>query len=433
MVFSGLTGRVLVVGEKVWRDLHQIPLRLSGGSNDNHVELLISTRILVPADLDELQVVVSENIAAEDDDSTLYQVIHPSSYCQLGCNYCGQVHSKGTMSPEVQRSLESQIAHKLEQQRYRHLTVSWFGGEPLLGLKAIQAISPRLLNLCKSLKKGYNARVVTNGLLLTNDVALELQDEHKVDFVEVTLDGDEASHDKRRHTKSQGGTFRAIFANLASIRNNADISFRLRIRCNVDRSNADAVPLLIEEMHRHGFHERFEFYVAPIHSWGNDAHLTSLDANEFAKLEVDWMTEMYDRGFRVSLLPQRKKIVCMAARRDATVTSADGKQYNCTEVAQVPVYEVSGLYNIGSTQAGASSNRRFPLQAFPAEVGDGKHQCSSCEILPVCGGSCPKQWADGVVPCPPIKRNLPQKLLLWHVIQQLERGKESGVAGAVEV
>jgi uncharacterized protein len=33
-------------------------------------------------------------------------------------------------------------------------------------------------------------------------------------------------------------------------------------------------------------------------------------------------------------------------------------------------------------------------------------------MLPVCGGSCPKQWLEELNPCPPTKLNIEDRLLL---------------------
>jgi uncharacterized protein len=37
-------------------------------------------------------------------------------------------------------------------------------------------------------------------------------------------------------------------------------------------------------------------------------------------------------------------------------------------------------------------------------------QCGRCPILPICGGSCPKLWREGHIPCPSIKFNFQERL-----------------------
>src|SRR5262249_18450781 len=142
------------------------------------------------------------------------------------------------------------IQHRLESRYsagrpYRRLNVGWFGGEPLLALGAIRRLTPQLRDASGRFGAVYTAHVVTNGVGLTPLVARELAEDLDVDLVEVTLDGPPAVHDARRHTKSGHATFERIWTNLNAIASDPVTDFALSLRCNVDRSNADAVPELI--------------------------------------------------------------------------------------------------------------------------------------------------------------------------------------------
>jgi uncharacterized protein len=40
-------------------------------------------------------------------------------------------------------------------------------------------------------------------------------------------------------------------------------------------------------------------------------------------------------------------------------------------------------------------------------------QCSNCNLLPICGGHCPKHWIDAkYIPCPSFKHNITERLKL---------------------
>ena len=52
--------------------------------------------------------------------------------------------------------------------------------------------------------------------------------------------------------------------------------------------------------------------------------------------------------------------------------------------------------------------------AFGDRVERGEVPCRSCAMLPVCGGSCPKAWLEGEVPCPSAKDNIGLRLVLAY-------------------
>jgi uncharacterized protein len=258
--------------------------------------------------------------------------------------------------------------------------------------------------------------MVTNGYALLPDVTFELEVSHSVTFFEVTLDGTRDTHDARRGLKSGKGSFDRILSNLVGIAKRPDIRAGIRIRCNVDRRNGVDVIPLIHLLAEKGLAERVAFYCAPIHSWGNDAHDLAYPADVYAELEIEWLAEAINSGFTVPLIPPRKEINCLAVRRTGDVISATGELFNCTEVPYVPAYAKTNEYLIGHLDTGEEPGRRNLLADFNDRVERGDFGCSSCRMLPVCGGSCPKLWQEGIAPCPSAKQNIEKRLLL-HLAQ----------------
>jgi len=39
---------------------------------------------------------------------------------------------------------------------------------------------------------------------------------------------------------------------------------------------------------------------------------------------------------------------------------------------------------------------------------------NKCNLYPICGGSCPKHWYDGQIPCPSFKWNIEDRLKLYY-------------------
>lgn len=414
IVFSTRSVCLVAVPQDVWELLERGAI---GQISQETISNLVDNKVLVDVREDELSCVVDENRSAVGSKSVLDEVIQPSAACQLGCGYCGQEHEARHMASHVQDLLIDSIAQRLtspaREQPFERLNVGWFGGEPLLGIRAMRRLSPKLRKLADDSSCLYSSHVVTNGLLLTETLALELEDQHSVRKVEVTLDGPRQSHDVRRATKSGKGSFDKIFKNLLAVARNPRITFDIAVRCNVDKQNSNLVPELVSLLAKAGLQQRISVYFSPVYSWGNDAHFRSHSDVEYAELEIYWLSLLSAQGFRVDYLPSRKKVVCIAVEPSSRVTDAFGVQFNCTEVPYVPSYGSPNRFQVKNLlDARSAADLHFQDWNDRIAERDPALWCHSCPILPVCGGACPKAWNDGVPPCPSIKTNLSERILL---------------------
>ncbi len=406
VIFSTRTSTTMLLDEAGWQVLSAgDPERLP----DPLVEQLIRAEILVTEDEDELAVILRRNKAAIQDERSLYMVVQPSAACQLGCGYCGQAHRAMGMAASVQDAWLARVDHKLAGNRYDALQIGWFGAEPLTAMPVMRRLTGELRRRTDERGMGYSAKVVTNGVSLTPATATELVEQLGVNSIEVTLDGTRDNHDARRHTKKGSGSFDRIFSNLVAIRD-LELSFALSIRCNVDRANADGVSELIDLLSEQQFQKRASFYTAPVHSWGNDAHMASLSREEYASREIEWLALQIERGFRPSLAPSRRTSVCLAVDEESEVVDAYGEIFNCTEVPYVPAYGTPNMFGLGPVTQDREPKRHFT--DFADRIADGTYPCQTCAMLPTCGGACPKLWQEGLVPCPSTKLNIGQRLLL---------------------
>jgi uncharacterized protein len=411
IIFATRTGSLLALDEGSWREIERGTFtRLASGTLDQ----LIQVKVLVPEAHDELAEILNENNIAAEDQNQLYIVIQPTAYCQLGCDYCGQSHTNASLSSENQDRLVERARAQMQARRYQMLSIAWFGAEPLAGISVIRSLTPRLRAVSEAHHCDFGAKMVTNGLALTHGVATEIVAEHGVNQIEITLDGASGFHDARRHGKNGAPTFNKIFANLVDLALRRDLQVQVNVRCNVDRRNADGVSPLLQALADAGLQERITFYTASVYSWGNDAYKLSLPPEEYARYEVAWLAEMLLLGFAPSLVPNRKRVVCLATLPRGELVDAYGNLFNCTEVSYVPAYGVPNRYSLGTLKDGVAAERRELLRDFNSRVARGEYPCLSCRLLPVCGGACPKKWLEGFEPCPSAKRNIKERLLLFY-------------------
>jgi uncharacterized protein len=433
------TGTITAMTAAAWRALDDLDPDAAAATADG--TRLIAGRFLVPSICDELKELIAENQVALDDDPELYHVIQPTAACQLGCDYCGQEHLSHLLSSEHQDRVIEYLTLRLSRRHWERLKIGWFGAEPLLGMPVIRAMSPRLQGLAEKFGVGYEALVVTNGLNLTRDMARELY-QLGVRYVEVTLDGSAQFHDRRRVWKKTGApSFSAIYSNIQAVLGSPGDTPRLGVRCNTDKTNADGVLELIDQLDRHGLLARLRrFYAAPLHSWGNSVEDVAMSRSEFGAFQIRMFTELMRRGFALALIPTRTKRLCLAVRPDAALTDAFGGVFHCTEVSYVPAYERGRASAAGGLVQIYSKAERLALQAtnsfrvheigkeapressrlrsFYDEVTAGAYDCHQCPMLPTCGGGCPKAWLEGDRGCPPEKFNIAQRLILDYVFSR---------------
>ena len=196
-------------------------------------------------------------------------------------------------------------------------------------------------------------------MLFRSDKVIEKLFDMRVNKIEITLDGSSAFHDKRRFKKDGSPTFTTIYNNLLNlIRKNEGRKnpARIVVRCNVDKKNLEGVSPLLKTLAKDNIHNKISFYLAPIHSWGNDADKDAAEKQIFADEEINWFCEMMELGFQLSLFPSRRKITCLATNKSGELVDPYGSTFKCTEVSLVPTYEKDGK-NIHRTGQISSSQR----------------------------------------------------------------------------
>jgi len=422
VIFATRTGQIKEIKDSEW-------VLMNSGLINRLPEMLqtmlIEMEALVPEMEDELQLVLSRNNQAIANDQVLSIVIQPTAFCQLGCDYCGQSHSPQWLNKDLQEKILARAERKLSSGRFKRFNISWFGSEPLSGINVMRVLSPKLIDLAKKYNCTYDSSIVTNGVAMLKEISLELIEIHKVISFNITLDGLPEYHDSRRNfKKSKKGTFEKIFSNVLSLVQVAPANIEIKIRTNVDSRNYEGVSPLIKYIADHGIQKKIKYYCVPVYSWSNDAHEKSLTPETFAELEMVWFIEMMKLGYTVGLIPKLKRIVCMAVTPQSEVIDSKGNIFNCTEISYVPLYEKTGMYRIGTLAGEETPQNRQALGNFNDDIANNTLPCSTCNMLPVCGGGCPKSWYDGFEPCPSAKNNINSRLMLHASMTRMQLEKD---------
>ncbi|WP_129843483.1 radical SAM protein [Streptomyces sp. RFCAC02] len=362
---------------------------------------------------DELGAVLAGYRAASDAPGARGVTIMPTSYCNMACDYCGQEHFKAPVDRARVERVVARVEAMFADPEVDEVTVTWFGGEPLLALRVVRDMTRRFLAAAGEHGKRYRARLVTNGSLLTPRTLHELHHDLKVAALEVTIDGPQAVHDRRRLKRNGRGSFHRTVAALArAVRERTVPGLRIGIRMNVDETNEDDVADLLVDLACFGLASpQVEVHPMPVHSWGNDVSAVELEARRYARREAEWLRLARRLGLGFPAMPNVvKRTTCAATSRRREILDPSGRVFACSEHPLVPGAEATGVV---ATVDGLADSAPRPAGQFDDwydQVGDGKQQCGRCPLLPVCGGSCPKLWREGHRPCPSVKFNWPERL-----------------------
>lgn len=366
--------------------------------------------LLVDDSIDELSDVLRENNNASKDSTELYLPILPSTACQLGCGYCGQTHTSTGPHQNLSDGILQYLIESFRSGDYKTVRFGLFGAEPFLAFQWLIAFGRKLESFRRVFPEALiSSKAVSNGVSATKERVTRLVDEIGLDTIEITLDGLPHVHNVQRSSKNGRDYYKNIVENILALREVRDVE--LIIRCNVGSESFEHVPAFIDFLTSRSLQDYATLYFAPIHSWGNRAHLMALQAEEYALRELSWKLQLWNYGWKVGFLPRRKKITCLALRRDGVIVAPTGDLFDCSEMPLVPMYKSRAIGHISEGSVADRMPRSFAT--FNDEILNGKLPCSSCFALPVCGGACPKEWAEGRIPCPSFKHNAEYALTAW--------------------
>lgn len=194
--------------------------------------------------------------------------------------------------------------------------------------------------------------MVTNGVVLSKSTFQRLLDINIFEF-QITLDGEEKVHNKRRFFKNGNGSFNKIYNNIKSICNTKyKEQYSFNIRVNIDKRNEKSLWLLMDKLEQDGLNDKINIYIKPVHNWENEASLLCLSTEEFAKYEIDFYSRKILNNYKnaSALLPPRLFTTCMATS-NGTMELVDikGNLFNCNEMPFIERLEKFALGNVSNS------------------------------------------------------------------------------------
>lgn len=408
-VYNSFRNSFAEVSKSVWEAISEKVLWNDKDFSKNLISTLTYGGFLVSDDKDEIAVLKVRNRRGRYDQFRLGVTVAPTLKCNFQCQYCFQEIScckELSQIDFVDKVCDFILDHLGGK---KELGICWYGGEPLLEIDTIKKISERILKVTDLLGIDYNADIISNGYLMTPDTAKVLAENCRVDFWQVTLDGPEHVHDKRRVLKSGGKTYSKIFNNLFCSYQHFK---RVAVRVNVDKTNTHYVEDFIEELAVAGLAGKIDLYFSPVEEFSENCLPLKdnlLKFKEFSTIESALNSKAVKVGFDIVRKPKVLSNFCGADRLNSFVLDRKGNISKCWNSVGLNKEKIGFL---GNKEFNDKYYKWMAYEPFDSS------ECLQCNILPLCMGGCPYAAINKTyINCMHIKDNLVDKLKELYISQ----------------
>lgn len=331
---------------------------------------LANEGFIVPNTLDEIQRLKDDAKAHAEKADFMFLSIFTTLACNYRCVYCfekDQLCQTEHMTKETADEIIAFIKRRYVDHTFtKPLKIKWFGGEPLLNMEIIRYISNALI----SNNIDFNARMYTNGRLLTKEIAEELKSLHVTDEVVIPLDGLAPTYAKLKNC-----TENDFYETLNNIKAVEDI-LKITIHINVsDASKDDAEPLFKMLKEQYKIKSRIQAINIAPQNTNEINNSNNIDLNEFQKA---FGVVNNDKHLRII----KRVSGCEARHPDYYVIGTKGELYVCEHLIGYKQYITGNI----STQS-SSINKQGTIWDNNRII----EECKGCKILPICLGFCTSQ------------------------------------------
>ncbi|MCK4259828.1 MAG: SPASM domain-containing protein [Halanaerobiales bacterium] len=381
-------------------------------------------RFLIPDNFDELNFIQTKFFYNKFRTDLLSLTILPTLDCNFDCSYCYENNTISYMSEEIANKLVNFTARNLAGKK--DFSVAWYGGEPLLAASKIWDLSKVFIAMSKKIGVRYDASMITNGALLTPENVHKLI-EHKIQTIQVTIDGPRDIHNKMRPFSSRFSkipdSYDLILDNVAY----ACEKIAVNIRINLGQDNYEQLEKLLNSSKFNKLKDRVNIYISPLLPFGTGSkvndhnfHTKCFDHPSFANIEANLSDKIKKAGFEAGYdFDGSKCSCCRAVCLNHWVVDPEGNLLKCWDSLGDSTGIVGHISEPPKEEPMFQNHNLFQWISYsPLNNID----CKQCKFLPLCMGGCPhrviKDKVDNKFKCSFIKFNYKQMLKSLYLESQ---------------
>jgi uncharacterized protein len=354
----------------------------------------------------ELSKAATDNLNKRTDKETLTIIFTTTLGCNFGCSYCCQGTEKDfTLGSS---SIVESISSLYLKNNYKNLSLTWYGGEPLLAKSLVVDGSTFLKNLVEENGGKYKGTLVTNGSLLDIKTAALIYNAG-IKSIHFSLDGCKIYHDTSRKLKSQSNsisTYDVIMKNIAAIEK-SELNIKNTVRIN-HLPSVNSINQTVDDLISYNADKwtKTKFYLAKIDKrLASTVDLTCDSSNLLFASDFQIFCKLSSKYSIPISYPRFSHGLCAATIKDGFVLSPTGGIHKCTDTVSIESESISSIASSNENIIGSiADNKWTDFSATDNEY------CRACKLMPACGGNCSmkhfndlKYYDNYHSACPPMK------------------------------
>jgi possible arylsulfatase regulator len=314
------------------------------------------------------------------DPTRLSLVIAPTTGCNFDCPYCfeSKKNPKNMNEDVLNKLCEFILSHK----DAKSMSITWYGGEPLMAFSTIKNFYDKISHADESDKypEITYQMIVTNGYLFTNEM-IDFFKEKKLNKIQITLDGLGAAHDAKRYLKeSKKGSFDKILMNIDKLAERLPDTL-IDIRVNINKDNMmDYVEVFRFIRQRYNGNMKISAYPGIIREETKDKCALCSTCYQTSEL-FDLYNTLREYGISFNLFPQKKGKGCMIQALSSYIIGPEGEIYKCWNDVGESDKIIGNIFNQSLNSSSLFIKYMLHTSAFNDE-------CKDCLAFPLCDGGC---------------------------------------------
>ena len=361
VIYNSFTDKAVFVSNDV---LNQI----RNGNIQNLDEFIINTAF-VDKQCNEFEQYSKNILSIENNTDSYHLIINPTLECIFSCWYCYEQHTKGRINNDIFERIKLFITFLSE--RYPQLTISFFGGEPMMCYKSsLMPIVKFAHHTFHSKGKRFQFNMTTNGYLFTKERISEMIT-WGFTGAQITLDGEEKQHNSVRFLGNGQPSYNRIVKNIQLL-TNAGCHITLRLNCtHKNINNLSKISQSFTELSETAKqHLRIDCHIVWQEQNKDELQgkmhqlVSSFNNHNLLATKMDF------RGF------------CYADKRSGCVINYNGDVYKCTAIDFKNVKRDGFLSKNGEILWENNSLENRMNSKFKNKL------CHNCRIWPLCHGGC---------------------------------------------
>jgi uncharacterized protein len=372
-IFNTFSGAVAILSSQ---EYHKMSDFKNYDIKDSDIKEWVRLGFIVEENVDETKIINYHRFENTFSSPTNYRIL-TTSECNARCFYCYEDFSEIKIMDNKTANIISEFIIKNSKDK-DSISISWFGGEPLMNPNVITTITENVVNGLKPYNVNTKFDLTTNGSLFTDETIHLAKTKWNIRNVQISLDGMKENHELRKKYVNITDSFDKT---LKIIKKLLDEEIHVTIRLNFDKNNFDEIIELINFIKlEFGVNKHLNIYGYPlykstqcesmnyINSGGSDFYLTEINdallKNSFMNLN--------------DIIPKRRKVCCSATSPSSYVIDANGDLYKCSMDMK------NSTRSIGSAEIGVINQNIFVDWCMPTLP----MVCDDCIALPLCQGGC---------------------------------------------